>query len=268
LAWLSAYRKECYSCKHERDATIEQSDMSHPARYSKPILDIFAEILIERYPFPLGRPVLHDPFAGTGERLHELCNRPEMLWFYSGTEIEPAFIRAPGIFPGDSRDPLTYPPFRHPTETSQAGWLVVSSPVYANGMADSHFAQDGSRRRNYRKAKAEITGDPGAELHPENMGNYGYRGTSRDGKSRRRAAYWRIADEAVQCWGTASLVLLNVSDFLSGGVVEPHVDDWKALLRRHGWVNQIDVPVGTPRMRDGANADQRVAHEVIVVAQR
>ena len=138
--------------------------------------------------------------------------------------------------------------------------------------SDNHLARDDSRRKNYRKAKADIVGDPEAALEAQNMGNFGYRGTKRPedgGKSVKRTEYWRIARECVENWQTASMVLVNVSDFMhSGGVVEPVVDDWRKLLHEAGWTDQTVMPVGTRRMKDGANADQRVDHEVVIVGRK
>lgn len=242
----------------------------HPARYSQSIIDCFAEILLGRWPDWFGRPLLWDPYAGTGERLAELAERTG--FYYGGTEIEQWCIVAPHIHQGDATVWETYPPARH-AEYANGGWLVICSPVYPNGMADAHLARDGSPRKNYRKAKAEATGDEEAKLHPNNMGALGYRGTKRPeegGKSAKRAEYWRIAQESVRWWGTAELVLVNVSDFIytrnGEERVEPLVADWKELLSLYGWTAQIDHLVPTPRMRHGENAEKRVAHEVIIEA--
>jgi hypothetical protein len=136
-------------------------------------------------------------------------------------------------------------------------------------MSDSWVMSDESKRYNYRKALSVINGYD-RPLHPNNQGAMGYRGTKRGGTSKRRAEYWRVAREMVACWKRPEcrLVLLNVSDFLSGGVVEPLVDDWCQLLAESGWQNQTVIPVGTQRMRNGANSDQRVAAEVVVVARK
>jgi len=244
--------------------------VSHPARYSPEVLDVFREVLDNAWPDWFGRPILFDPFAGTGERLHAFCCSTDTDggWSYAGTELEGAFIEAPGIHQGDSRDPDTYPPHLYPGRE----WVIVTSPVYPNGMADNHLARDTSRRRNYRKAKAEITGDPEVALEEQNMANLGYRGTKRPedgGKSVKRREYWRIARECVEHWESAALILVNVSDFKhSNGVVEPVVDDWAKLLHEFGWTDQTIMPVGTKRMRDGQNADQRVDHEVVIVGRR
>lgn len=246
----------------------------HPARFSTEVIDVVRSLLLARWPTPGIRPILHDPFAGTGERLYEMCyGRNGGLWWpYCGTEIERCFISAPGIAVGDSRDAATYPPTRFAEISERTGWIVFTSPVYANGVADNFRPRDSSERKTYRAAKIALTGNQEAELHLGNMGAYGYRGTKRPedgGTSRRRGEFWQIANDCVKHWETASLVLLNVSDFMhSDGTIEPHVDDWSDLLAEHGWTSQTHHPVGTKRMRHGANREQRVDHEVVIVAER
>lgn len=247
--------------------------MSHPATYSAAVLECFGEILLGRWPDWFGRPLLFDPYAGTGVKLAAWAQSID--FDYSGIEIEESFIVAPHIHPGDATVFDFYPPARHPDEYRHGHWVVVTSPVYPNGMADNHLARDGSPRKNYRKAKAELTGNDEAKLHPNNMGNYGYRGSKRPeagGTSKRREAYWTLAHQSVPHWSTAELVLVNVSDFTytKGGVehVEPVVDDWANLLSDYGWKNQTRHLVATPRMRNGANRDKRVAREVIIEATR
>lgn len=246
----------------------------HPARYSTQITQVVGDYLHKRFPDGMGRPIIHDPFAGTGERLADMCSPARDGWgfTYSGTEIEPAFIVAPGIIAGSATDPATYPPARFPDEAATGGWIVFTSPVYPNGMADSHRPRDDSKRYNYRVAKMKITGNEDAELHPDNMGGYGYRGTRRDGNSVRRKRYWEIAKDTVALWDSAMFVIVNVSDFatrINGApVIEPLVDDWANMLYTYGWERQQLIPVGTPRMRNGENADVRIDHEMIIIGER
>lgn len=245
----------------------------HPARFSVEIVTVIRGILDAHYPNVMGRPIVHDPFAGTGERLADLCSPVGDGWgfHYSGTEIEECFIAAPGIICGSATDPDTYPPVRFPDEISIGGWVVVTSPVYSNGMADSHKPKDPSKRYGYRVAKIQITGDPDANLHKDNMGRYGYRGTRRDGNSQRRKRYWEIAEASVANWSTADMAIVNVSDFITKvdgeRFIEPLVEDWVNLLGRHGWLIDEQIPIGTPRMRNGENADARVDYEYVIVAR-
>lgn len=243
--------------------------MSHPARFSKEVVDTLVGLLqsLNAMDKAVGRRPglwIHDPFAGTGERLYEIASRLDPPAEYSGTEIEKEFIvvhtsELGSVFQGDACDPRRYP--GNP-------YIIVTSPAYPNGMADSWAAQDPSKRKNYRAALREITGED-RELHENNQGRYGYRGTT--AKSKKRAEYWRIAREAVANWDKASLVIVNVSDFIYSkrGVdhTEPVVQEWADLLQEFGWLT-YRVPVGTRRMRHGANSDKRVPAEWILVGSR
>ena len=257
--------------RKEPTVSKQPNPTGHPARFSQEVLDLAAELLMARYPEWLGRPYVFDPFAGTGEALARLsatliAAEPEHIGFQvTGVEIEPAYIvNAELVKPGDALDRSCY-------EQAPTGGLVIfTSPVYPNGMADHHRPKDTSVRRTYLVSLMALTGDAAYEMDEHNMGRYGFRGTRRDGTSKRRAAYWDLAEKAVAVWaGCAQHVLLNVSDFMhSNGQVEPVVDDWKAVLHKHGFTEQFDHPVATSRMRMGANHDQRVANEVIVEARR
>lgn len=243
--------------------------MSHPARYSKEVVDTLVGLLqsLNAMDKAVGRRPgiwIHDPFAGTGERLYEIASRLDPPAEYSGTEIEKEFIvmrrtSYGGVYHGDATNPQSYPTWPY---------VIVTSPAYPNGMADSWAAQDPSKRKNYRAALREITGED-RELHPNNQGRYGYRGTT--AKSKKRVEYWRIAREAVTNWDKASLVIVNVSDFIYSkrGVdhTEPVVQEWADLLQEFGWLT-YRVPVGTRRMRHGANSDKRVPAEWILVGSR
>lgn len=228
----------------------------HPARFSDEIIELFADILTHEYPEWFGRPLLHDPFAGTGEALEDLARRID--FGYQGTEIEPEFIVAPHIKQGDACDPSTYPP---------PPYVIITSPAYPNGISDSWQMAEDSKRFTYQQALNRLLGTH-RQLHPNNQGRFGYRGTKRGGKSSNRDNYWRIARAAVACWTWADLVLLNVSDFKAKGGTEPLVMDWRQVLAENGWTIQIEHPVATRRIGMGENRDERVSHEVIVVARR
>jgi hypothetical protein len=49
---------------------------------------------------------VHDPFAGTGERLGALCDTLGLT--FTGTEIEPEFARDRRVHAGDSAEAGTY----------------------------------------------------------------------------------------------------------------------------------------------------------------
>lgn len=238
----------------------------HPARYSPEVTTLFR--------FLVGANArVHDPFAGTGEKLLETALTRS--WHLTGTEIEPEFIVEPWVVQGDATDPATYPRriecgecgyiderFMGCTNHHPRGYVIMTSPVYPNGMADSWNAKDASKRRTYRTGLAQTTGVD-RQLHENNMGRWGYR---HGVFSTERRVYWSIAERAAACWNDAEAVLLNVSDFMAGERRIPIVHPWRELLHRNGW-QTIDVHrVPTKRYGMGANRDVRVDTEIVLHA--
>ena len=220
----------------------------HPAPFSPEIIDRLSTLI------PRGARI-HDPYAGEGVRLGALAD--ERGWTFSGTELEAPFIIDKRVVAGDATDPSTYPtvPYR-----------IVTSPVYPNGVADHWKAADPSRRRTYRAARAAITGRD-RPLADTNMGRYGHRGTGPNNP--KRLEYWRLARATVSCWQGATVALVNVSDFMARGLIEPVVEQWAAVLAEVGRYDTITRhEVKTRRDRGSANADKRVEHEVILEARR
>jgi hypothetical protein len=227
----------------------------HKAQYSKAIVDEIRDILLERYPEFWQRPKLWDPYAGPGLKLVEIAGDE---FDYGGTEIEPSFIQNPRIAHGTATDPGMYP---------NGSFVICTSPVYPNGVADHATMNDTSTRNNYRAWVGQIEGAD-RELADENMGRWGYRGTKRGGKSLRRQVFWDIAERSVKNWDRAELVIVNVSDFISGSVVEPYVADWVQLMMRYRWQIVESRRVATPRLGQGENHDVRVPFEMILVFER
>lgn len=223
----------------------------HPARFTSTIVDALAALL--DLPTNVERFVVHDPMAGTGERLGVLADRLGLT--FTGTEIEPTFIVDRRVVVGDATDPTTYPLDPH---------VIVTSPPYPNGVADHFAATDSSRRHTYRSAIATIEGRD-RPLDERNLARYGFRG--RGESSRARATYWRLAREVVECWWT-DRAIVNVKDFRVGATVEPVVDGWADVLVDAGFVIVERVVVPTPGQRFGANGDVRVDHEVVLDAHR
>lgn len=236
-------------------------------------MQLLAEIVVAEYPEWLGRPTIVDPNAGTGEALREfarLCVQLDEAGYHTGFEVhgielEDVWIVDDIVRQGDATDISCYP------DSAVGRWVMMLSPVYPNGVADNFIPRDDSTRFTYISKAIRRLDDKTFRLHPNNQAAYGYRGTKRHGKSKRREAYWRLADQMCAVWAKlpAELILLNVSDFKhSNGEIEPVVADWRELLARHGYGDQLEIPVATPRMRNGENADQRVDVEVIVKARR
>lgn len=231
----------------------------HPARFSGAIVDKLRTLLLARYPLP-ARPFVFDPLAGTGERLAELLGDD---FEGGGVELQRMFIvNRDLVKQGDATRPGVYP---------KRPFVIVTSPVYPNGIADSYDIgeADTSYRPTYTAAHFKLGG---GKLHPNNMGRYGYRGTKRGGRSIKRAAYWDLARRIVVEWTRNENcvgIFLNVSDFKAkGGTIEPLVADWRTLLRDYGWKIERTYKVRTPRNNGVEHADQRVEHESIIVAVR
>lgn len=267
----------------------------HPARYSAELISAFAVELFDC-------PHAHDPFAGTGERLGSLCD--EMGVTFSGTELEGVFIRDPRVWPGDSRDPWTYPRCRD----IEPYW-VVTSPVYANGMADNfkpsgvcskckgtgrerwgHWYEfgemiregcprdeggepyypckpcdsTGKREHDYKTYRVAKMRATGDPDAELTEGNMGAHSYRGGRKARER--YWAIAHAVIAQWTDAERVLVNVSDFYLGPERVPHVLEWVTALETHGWTIERTVGMATKRMRKGANGNRRVKTEAILVA--
>jgi hypothetical protein len=190
-----------------------------------------------------GLPV-HDPFAGTGERMGDLCDTLGLD--FTGTEIQAGFIIDPRVEVGNSRHADPYPEGRY---------CVATSVVYPNGMTDHFQATNTHGRRTYRTALAAITGGD-EPLHPDNMGRHG----PRQGKLS-ESRYWDIAKDAVAHWPPRALV--NISDVIMDKGVYPAVDRWTEILQDRGY--QVEAhAVGTPRYGYGQNSKARVDHEMVL----
>lgn len=220
-------------------------DVTHPCRWTPAILDAITPVIAE-----LGLPV-HDPFAGTGERLSALCD--ELGVRFTGTELEPEFAVDPRVAAGDSTMPLTYP---------SGPYVIVTSPAYPNGMADHFKASDNSRRHTYRQALATTIGQD-RPLHPNNMGRYG----NRHRRSQHvEDTHFDLAARCVRWWPTHAVV--NVKDVEADTYRVAVVDRWHELLRDAGY--QIDQVIQVPvnGQRHGANRSARADHEAVIVGRR
>lgn len=220
----------------------EVNAVSHPAKFSDPILQAIDELL--RYEEAVDGPVgvVLDPFAGVG-RVHELA-RPGRLTL--GVEIEPEWAAThPRTIQGDALD-LPFP--------NASVDAVVTSPTYGNRMADHHEARDGSRRVTYR----HVLGRP---LHPHNSGQLQWGEKYREFH---RAA-WREVDRVVKWDG---IIALNVSDHVRGGKQVPVAEWHRDTICEMGWAVEDEIKVETARMGFGENRDARVGYEMIYLFRR
>ncbi len=236
--------------RHREPYEIQKPDLgggvSHPARYSPEVLNLFADLLASYS--PLGARVL-DPFAGTG-RIHEFA---DLGYDTVGVELEKEWADLhERTQQGDALDL----PFD--ADTFDA---IVTSPTYGNRLADSHNAVDPERRRSY-------THDLGRDLSTGSSGALHWRtskpGHDAAGSSTYREFHMRAWDEAVLVLRPGGLFVLNCCDHVRDGLVQP-VTAWHCwALGALGldYVESRSVP--TRKLRQGANGELREQEQVHV----
>jgi hypothetical protein len=121
-------------------------------------------------------------------------------------------------------------------------------------MADSHNAQDKSRRITYKHTL-------GRELTPGNSGAMQWGDTYRGF----HLLAWK---ELQRVLGPGATFFLNISNHIRGGVEQPVVEWHLRTLVELGFLIRKIEPVETPRLRFGANRDARVQTEHIITAQK
>lgn len=221
-------------CIESKRLPITKPDLgggvSHPARYSDPLLDHFRQMLT-------GYSTVLDPFAGTG-RIHEL--RPD--WETTGVELEPEWANlSPYTVAGNA---LALP---FPDDEFDA---ICTSPTYGNRLADHHNASDPHLRRSY-------THDLGRPLHQDNSGALHWGEEYRE--FHRRA--WM---EAIRVLRPGGRFVVNIKDHIRAGEWQD-VTVWHLrTLLDLGLVVVFDRAIETRSLRQGMNADLRVAGEHIL----
>lgn len=206
--------------------------VSHPARFSKPLLPVFADLLEP------GMRVL-DPFAGAGG-IHELADLIEVE--ITAIEIEPEWAHLhPLTDVGEALD------LKYDDETFDA---IVTSPTYGNRLADHHNASDPELRRSY-------THDLGHELSETNSGDLHWGDEYREFHQ----AAWR---EAVRVLKPEGRFVLNIKDHIRAGKWQDVAGWHVATLAELGLVVVAVRPVITGHLRQGENAEARVAAELVI----
>lgn len=205
---------------------------AHPAKFSAPIMVELEQILAEECE---ANAKILDPFAGIGN-IHRLP------YFTVGVEIEPEWAtQSVGNLVGDA---LALP---FPTASFD---VICTSPVYGNRMSDHHNARDDSKRNTYRHTL-------GRALHPNNSGQLQW------GAAYRRFHAWAW-DEAIRVLRPGGLFVLNISNHIRKGEVEP-VTEWHQAWIEYRSHFQYEVQVNTRRQRQGENHQARVDYESILV---
>lgn len=241
----------------------EPGTVAHVCPYPEPVLERIAPLLDQHHPGHV-----HDPFAGDGRRLGQLCDARNIG--FTGGDLEPEHVHDPRVRIGADGDALN--PAGYPT----APFMLVCSPSFACGTSDPYVPKvrpDGTIAGGVRYTYAGRLLRP---LHPHNTG----------GMQTRREAdpldwnlpYWTFHDRIVQTWAAsaATLLVVDMKNFkrrertASGGrtIVEFDVcSRWVELVERHGFAlhERHLVPVtGNGHAAKTGRGTKVEHHEVLV----
>lgn len=212
--------------------------VTHPARFSKGMLAIFAKYL------KVGWKIL-DPMAGSC-KIGRLKHFDPTLTIVAN-EIEREWATGEGI------DALFHADAAHMDWASDGEFdALVSSVTYGNRMADKYT--DATKRITYRAFL-------GHDLHPANTGSLQW-------GERYRAKHVEIYAECLRVLRAGGLFIVNVSNHIRDGK-EIDVAGWhKQTLESFGLSLVAEHEIQTARARYGKNFDKRVGCEMIYVFEK
>lgn len=220
----------------KKDKQKPEKVIKHPAVFSDQFIKIFHHELKDCH-------CVLDPFAGTGKL--SLIKNMGFNGLVICNDLEPEY-----------KDIIKYPVDEWIHEDAATITIknidaIATSPTYGNRMADSHNAQDDSKRITY-------THQLGRKLDSENTG----------------AMQWgeRYKQKHIDCYKNfykllpaGGKLIINISDHIRKGSIV-NVSEWtKSLILSIGFklTNTYEIPV--KRMRFGQNANLRVEFEYIFV---
>ena len=214
----------------------------HPAKFSDSILEALASVLADELRVKGHELEILDPMAGSG-RIHEL--RTDTINTF-GVELEQEWAdQHPDTFQGDATN-LWYQDCSFDA--------VITSPAYGNRMADHHNARDGSDRMTYKHKL-------GRDLSPNSGAGLQWGGAYRE-------LHERILGEMIRVTKPGGLIVVNVSNHIRKRVEEPVSEWWLGRMVIRGLRVVSVIPVETPRMGFGQNADARTECEWVFVTRK
>lgn len=251
------------------------TEPAHPAKYSAPVMSAIVLALSRER---VSGDIL-DPFAGVG-RIHELRELSQGVWETYGVELEAEWAASsPWTLCGDATE--------LPTEWSNTYAAVVTSPPYANRMADA-YAGDAKERQCERCKGSGFSPAAGAPFSCTQCKGSGIVVGSRrhtyrialgrpltDGSAagmqwgdNYRQTMWKALQEIYRVLRPGGLFLLNISDHVRGGALQL-VPEWFGKCATSLHFEPVDViPIATQRNRDGANGDLRATCEWLLVYRK
>lgn len=185
-----------------------------------------------------------DPMAGVG-RIHQLDR--DFVYETIGVELESEWASEhPDTHVGDVMD--------LPDEWCETFDAVITSPPYANRLADKHNAKDDSKRITYKHVLGrDLTEGSGAGMQ------WG-------------SDYRHWVTGVVPSMGymikSGGLLVLNVSNHIRGGKEMLVSEYWLEEMLHYGLKFEKAIPVKTPRMGFGANGSLRVENEWVYVLRK
>lgn len=207
--------------------------IKHPAKFSPEILQVLhGWVHVEAFfqDKRVSRLRILDPFGGTG-LIHSLPGNT------FGIEIEPEWA---ALHPRTQVGDALALPWR--VNSFDA---VITSPCYGSRMADSHNAQDSSKRIGYKFALGRMPSEGSSATLQWTNPRY---------KTFHEAAW----AEAVRVLRPSGVFILNCSDHIRDKEVQP-VSAWHCgVLERLGLTCFARRDVETRRMRFGQNYEARV----------
>ena len=219
--------------------------VSHPAKFSVPILREIADVLGAE-PRPTDQPLcILDPFCGVGG-VHILREwLPEIVETF-GFELEPEWAtQSPWTAIGNALD--------LPCKSKMFD-VVVTSPTFGNRMADHFKATDDSKRITY-------THQIGRQLTEGNSGAMQWGDDY-------RVFHVQAWLEARRVLKPGGLLVIDIKNHIRGGEIQKVAEWHLTTLFNMGFLLQEVRKVRCPGMGFGQNREARVEFEHLLILRK